>query len=837
MRDGGFLVIRRPARSAVVTWCVVSLLLGALPGPTSLASASTGRTHHRQVGAALPQSSPAVAVTPQDALAAAAPATPVMSTESVIPSDQATPRRYIPRRTSTASVSRLMTPTAATPAPAVTIGSVAGTFYPNPNNSGAFDTSQLSTPSFNETFPVIDFNPPASAQVACSNSTGVDENTRPFTDVIPKPDGTCSTQVAGQAGVNSLFTFEAVFQTTLTISAPGQVTFNFFSDDGWVLGLGHQTGGSAQPTYSSGSLSDAPPSSAVKGYPVVGAYNQVTAPVQAQVTVNFPAAGTYPTEVDYTECCAGQLALTLGTTAGNPILPGPPGLSCAPTSANASPANFANQLCRIAHDGTLIAQDDAALMGVIGHFPNVTQELGTSTWLYPAFDALSQSDGNTDAAMSAAIELAKDDIGDIIADAAFDKIRDAIQGGAADEDPCVAAFNGLYDSFSDYGSAAQSFTEAAQALTDSQGQVIGTESSDVLVKTAEGQQHLTKAFLELLDALDKMQQCLEQSTAYQTTYNVVLVQIQVIIVVVEQDSNTVSSASQNLAYVPTSGSGILEAPVTGGWTITVQPPELPPSPGSYPPGVSPIGNTITGGFTGTLPMSTSTLTAGSSLNINASNLQVGTPWTAAISSVPVLLGFGTVGPNGTVSATLQIPAQTTPGTHDLELIGTGADGKPEVLGTPITVTQAPGQPPPPCLGTVSGTINHRLIVAPKTTCTLIGARVNGGVIVGPGAVVNVINSTINGGVTLGQGVAFETRGSTINGSITAISPTVFSLDGDRVNGGISLSSPAHSVELCADAVNGGVSIRGSIVAFFLGRAGTVCSPTKVNGSVRPPPAP
>jgi hypothetical protein len=220
--------------------------------------------------------------------------------------------------------------------PSVTISTVAASFYGNPGNSGAFDPSQLSNPVFTQSFPRIDFNPPASAQVACSNSTGVDENTRPFTDVIPNGDAqTCSTRVAAgnglEAGTGDLTTFEAVMQAKLTVGSAAQVTFNFFSDDGWILGLGQREGGTIQPTYVSGQLSNPPPSSPVRGFPVVGALNGPSAPTQAQVTVNFPAAGVYPMEIDYTECCGGQLALTLGTTAGNPILPGPEHRSCGST--------------------------------------------------------------------------------------------------------------------------------------------------------------------------------------------------------------------------------------------------------------------------------------------------------------------------------------------------------------------------------------------------------------------------------------------------------------------------------------------------------------------------
>lgn len=223
------------------------------------------------------------------------------------------------------SMALQVTNAAADAPPTVTIGTVSATFYPNPGDSGSFDPGQLSSPAFTQSFPVIDFNPPSSAQVGCSNATGVDENTRPFTDVIPNGDGTCSTQVVAgaglQAGVGSLNSFEATLTADLTVGSAAQVTFNFFSDDGWILGLGRQQGGSAQPTYVSGQLSNPPPSSEVEGFPVVGALNGPSSPTQAQVTVDFPAAGTYPMEVDYTECCGGQLSLTLGTTAGNPIPP------------------------------------------------------------------------------------------------------------------------------------------------------------------------------------------------------------------------------------------------------------------------------------------------------------------------------------------------------------------------------------------------------------------------------------------------------------------------------------------------------------------------------------
>jgi hypothetical protein len=43
----------------------------------------------------------------------------------------------------------------------------------------------------------------------------------------------------------------------------------------------------------------------------MGAYNVATAPVRQDLVVNFPAAGTSDFELDYSECCGSQLALTL----------------------------------------------------------------------------------------------------------------------------------------------------------------------------------------------------------------------------------------------------------------------------------------------------------------------------------------------------------------------------------------------------------------------------------------------------------------------------------------------------------------------------------------------
>lgn len=59
------------------------------------------------------------------------------------------------------------------------------------------------------------------------------------------------------------------------------------------------------------------------GFAVTAAYNRATGPTPNEVVVNFPAAGVFPFELDYTECCGDGLVLTL-TANGHPIGPAAP---------------------------------------------------------------------------------------------------------------------------------------------------------------------------------------------------------------------------------------------------------------------------------------------------------------------------------------------------------------------------------------------------------------------------------------------------------------------------------------------------------------------------------
>lgn len=224
--------------------------------------------------------------------------------------------------TDTATATSTPSPTAS-PTPGIVsaaIERVTGSFFANPSNSGAFVTSPSTPPVFSEQFPVIDFNPPGGASTFCRNSTGINENARPFADVVPQPDGTCAAQVAQsvdgsqQAGVGNLGAFQAVFTSTLDVSGAGYATFNFFSDDGWVFAIGPSANGD-QPSYYGGAFANPPPAGPFTGYKVVGSYNGPSAPTANNVTVYFPRGGRYPVELDYTECCGGPLSFTVDLNA------------------------------------------------------------------------------------------------------------------------------------------------------------------------------------------------------------------------------------------------------------------------------------------------------------------------------------------------------------------------------------------------------------------------------------------------------------------------------------------------------------------------------------------
>lgn len=87
-----------------------------------------------------------------------------------------------------------------------------------------------------------------------------------------------------------------MFSGSFTVAA-GQVTFNMYADDGWILSVGANAGGQ-HPAYVSGDTQNAPASGPFSGYPVVGAHNGLGSDSQNNLVVNFPATG--PTRSSWT---------------------------------------------------------------------------------------------------------------------------------------------------------------------------------------------------------------------------------------------------------------------------------------------------------------------------------------------------------------------------------------------------------------------------------------------------------------------------------------------------------------------------------------------------------
>jgi len=200
----------------------------------------------------------------------------------------------------------------------VRLHAIVGRFFQNPTpNNGAF-VNPSTQPEFTQQFPTIFFNPLSTLStpptIPCTVPFGVNVNTRPFIDVNINNNCTAIVAQGHQklAGIGDLFAFEAVFTAKLTVPSAGTLTFNVAGDDGWILSIGPDDG--HQPTRISGPLIGAPATSPFKGYTVVGASNKSQSANPYTVKVSVPAAGDYPVELDYNECCNGGLSMTLLTS-------------------------------------------------------------------------------------------------------------------------------------------------------------------------------------------------------------------------------------------------------------------------------------------------------------------------------------------------------------------------------------------------------------------------------------------------------------------------------------------------------------------------------------------
>jgi RHS repeat-associated protein len=243
----------------------------------------------------------------------------------------------------------------------ISTSTVVGRFFQSPNNSGPFDISPNATPAFIQTFPTINFNPPSGTVLGNTSSVGV--NTHPFTDVTTDLNGSFTGTIVAQGngyqagcpiGVNGscnvtagdMSAFQAVFTGTFTVPSPGNVTFDFYTDDGFILGIAN---GASRVSGASYNLPSVTP---FEQYPVMGGIDSGNSASGNQVVVNFPAAGTYPFELDYTECCGPPLVLTMTQGASSPTGIAPTGsLVLSPNSLAPLPVGSSQSFTVLASDG------------------------------------------------------------------------------------------------------------------------------------------------------------------------------------------------------------------------------------------------------------------------------------------------------------------------------------------------------------------------------------------------------------------------------------------------------------------------------------------------------
>jgi len=226
------------------------------------------------------------------------------------------------------------TPDTSSSVDAPSVNTVYGSFFQTGFNTKLFTATTATPTVFDAQFAAINFNPTA-GQAGCAfppGTTPITSSARPIADVIPQQDGSCAVQTAWssdpqhqyQAGVTNtvpLYSFQAVFTATLAIMAPGPVTFATSADDTYQLAIGPNKDNPAQQPSSVAATPTvpitAPTVGPFTGYPVMdAAYPDAKGyTLQTKVTVNFPAAGVYPIEVDYVECCGDGARLAMSASA------------------------------------------------------------------------------------------------------------------------------------------------------------------------------------------------------------------------------------------------------------------------------------------------------------------------------------------------------------------------------------------------------------------------------------------------------------------------------------------------------------------------------------------
>jgi RHS repeat-associated protein len=269
------------------------------------------------------------------------------------------------------------------PARNISTSTVVGRFFPG-DNSCFFDVSRTTPPAFSQEFPTINFNPPSTLNPG--NISNVTPLTRPFTDITTDVNGnfTGTIQAQGngfQAGLGTMTSFNAVFTGSFVVSKAGNVTFNFLAEDGYILGI---SGGAMRV---SGPLLNSPASGLTpfEDFPVVSAFDGPAVQADKTTVINFPAPGTYPFELDYSECNNAGLQLTM--TVGEAGIPSTGSLALSPVNPPPQPTGQTQKFSVKATDaaGAPVVNQSVTLI-IAGANPQplvgITDSTGVATFSY-----------------------------------------------------------------------------------------------------------------------------------------------------------------------------------------------------------------------------------------------------------------------------------------------------------------------------------------------------------------------------------------------------------------------------------------------------------------------
>jgi len=242
------------------------------------------------------------------------------------------------------------------PAQPVSASTVLGRFYIS-DGAESFDIQPNAQPVFTQTFSNMAFNADMNYSIGPKIPGGTGTAgyfTAPFTNVVIDGNGNFAGNTVAEGngyvtGQYPLNVFQAVFTGQLTVAGPGMMTFNVYSDDGFQFGIG---GGA---TRVSGIYYNAPASgvTAFNSYPIMGAYNVGGWASARTFIVQFPAAGNYPFEADYSECCGWPAAFVVSYTTTTESVVGPAGsLILTPASVPSASTGVPQTLTLTATDGS-----------------------------------------------------------------------------------------------------------------------------------------------------------------------------------------------------------------------------------------------------------------------------------------------------------------------------------------------------------------------------------------------------------------------------------------------------------------------------------------------------